>query len=429
LKHPRRYLWDLLLTRLYVGVPVLTDTMLIDTRAMREVARDPVCSNVFGQLVGTGNLIGLRRGRAGSFKEAAGVMVKAGMKFSSLDKDRGDSLKASVERNPGMSTEEAYHLLLAVLADNGEKEAADYFQLLDRSALSIENWPTIEVPYPKAVFTNLEQCWLLNPQRFQEDTNGNTERLLRYLNRHLKEEAKKPQQKRRYATRTDMWDLLGVGKPLRKAEALALSLVNREYHFRFPDATGHGAVLFHRLDNLVGRESRVTSARQLVYNAMANQNRVTELDPEGVCSAYVEPVFEQMLKIANSTGFRPLAERIAPSGDQVAVVNEFQTDLERALESALPRPKRTPLPPTGEVAAKCAVWSMGGGLAGAIVGGVVACDPMTAAQAGGLGGGAVGLLGSYGACAWRNGKGRIWANLAGRKALRKLFAEYEHWER
>lgn len=235
LAHPGGFLWELLMTRLYAGTPVLTDTMLLDTKALREAYQYAITSPIFEDMLKKHLVVCLHRSVGTSFREVLGTMVRNKLLFSGIsDVERGkfegtaETFK-DVEPNEAaekfwqecLTPDDKYHEYVAWLDSNYEK-------------ILMQNWPALEnvQPFEGRVLQGIEEVSQIMRSGGVDASASCLQGIKERIRKSLEEEGR--------VSRSDMWRICGYhgGSPAEGVtfeQLRCLEIIDFEYLSSFPD--------------------------------------------------------------------------------------------------------------------------------------------------------------------------------------------------
>ena len=239
LAHPGGFLWELLMTRLYQGTPVLTDTMFLDTKALREVYRSAVASPILEDMLKKHFVVCLHRSVGTSFKEVLGTMVGRNKAlFSGIsDAERGkfeETAETFKDVEPNEAAEKFWQKCLE--PDDNYQE---YVSWLDSNyeKILMQNWPALENvgPFEGRVLQGIEEVSQIMRSGGVDASARSLQRMKDRIRKRLEEEGR--------VTRSDMWRLCryhgtSQTKRLTFEQLRCLEVIDYEYLATFPDEKG-----------------------------------------------------------------------------------------------------------------------------------------------------------------------------------------------
>ena len=435
----RLYLWDLLITAAYFAPPALTDTMCLDSAAIRSYSQDTEARETFCHLISSGQLTCLRR-KAPDFRTVLMKMLRAEdepMWFSSLKQDENKRVRAELADRKNMTDEDLlwrFSEALGIGNKTFESAAISLEEWFKPGKDSLTSWPTPSKPFARSVLDQIGHLEAKDPESLKE-TSGGAKRLRDHLDAVLNMD-NHDGDTQKDVDRTTMWKKLGYtqGKPLPFAEARCKEIVDREYLFRFPDALGWSTVHHNTVTDRILPSHPPDFLDDLCCSAIYHQHRASHLAPiqtnPGVLRALAEHVAAR--------DFVPLFTKLATSRDPENTTNDFHEELSQAIGDSVSMAvsEKRPHDP-GDPARRITVY---GGM-GALLGGLVAVVNQIAdglplgrwgtvrcfidgASKGGSVGLAVGAAAIVLAPLLAGGTGRLTARAKGRSRLRELFPRY-----
>lgn len=322
LTDPFSYLLNVLLARVYAGVPVLTDTMFLDTAALRAPGRaGDQARELLAELVRRDGLVCLRR-PARSFHQALGKMVCSRVHFSSLTGDENRRLGTICEAHLSDADQAADGFLAALRWRERESYEAHLKWLDDHVSGHVEAWPCVGA-------RSLAGRVLEDIEALRGVSNRcNASRHVQRLHKALCEgEA---------TTRSHMLKLLDVRAMTSKAigaltvgQRECLRLVNYQYISAFPDARGELSLHTKRWSATPG--NRKSMIENELFETVAGAQK--ELGRIALGPRLAVPLFEAFLDFAQREP--PLAQQLQKRSGHAKVFADFHQKLRQVGEDAL----------------------------------------------------------------------------------------------